>query len=67
MPLAPASSISVSLSGSAADDATLRGYWTALLVGGSLTVPLEVAPWGDAFGMLTDRFGTAWLVNISSQ
>jgi len=67
MPLAPASSISVSLSGSAADDATLRGYWTALLAGGSLTVPLEVAPWGDAFGMLTDRFGTAWMVNISAQ
>ncbi len=24
-----------------------------------------VAPWGDAFGMFTDKFGIHWLVNIS--
>jgi PhnB protein len=29
-------------------------------------MPLEKAPWGDFFGMCTDRFGVAWLVNISS-
>jgi PhnB protein len=28
-------------------------------------VPLEKAPWGDTFGMLTDKFGTDWLVNIT--
>lgn len=28
-------------------------------------MPLEVAPWGDAFGMCTDKFIVAWLVNIS--
>lgn len=27
--------------------------------------PLEAAPWGDEFGMLTDRFGIGWLVNIA--
>ena len=27
-------------------------------------MPLLPAPWGDKFGMLTDRFGTAWMVNI---
>ena len=27
-------------------------------------MPLEKAPWGDSFGMLTDKFGVDWLVNI---
>ena len=54
---------SVSLSGD--DDATLRGYWDKLADGGTITQPLEVAPWGDAFGTLVDRFGVSWLVNIS--
>jgi len=55
--------ISVSLSGD--DDATLRRYWERLLEGADIVEPLEVAPWGDAFGMLVDRFGIAWLVNIA--
>ena len=54
---------SVSLSGD--DDATLRGYWDKLADGGTIAQPLEVAPWGDAFGMLTDKYGISWLVNIS--
>jgi PhnB protein len=29
--------------------------------------PLEPAPWGDEFGMLVDRFGITWLVNIAAQ
>ena len=28
-------------------------------------MPLEKAPWGDQFGMLTDKFGVGWMVNIS--
>jgi PhnB protein len=54
---------SISLSGD--DEATLRGWWEGLAVEGSVTVPLEKAPWGDTFGMLVDRFGVSWLVNVS--
>jgi len=57
------SSISVSLSGD--DDAELRRCWDGLSDGGTVTMPLEVAPWGDAFGMLTDRYGITWFVNIA--
>ena len=32
-----------------------------------VTMPLEKAPWGDTFGMLTDKFGVSWLVNIAGQ
>ena len=54
---------SVSLSGD--DEATLRGYWDQLVDGGSVDVPIEKAPWGDTFGMLHDRFGVHWMVNIA--
>jgi PhnB protein len=48
------------------DEAELRGYWDKLVDGGTVGVPLEKAPWGDSFGMCTDRFGVAWMVNISA-
>ncbi|PVU81455.1 hypothetical protein DDP54_16390 (plasmid) [Cellulomonas sp. WB94] len=57
------SNYSVSLSGE--DDAELRGYWDKLTVGATIGEPLTTAPWGDAFGMFTDKFGVSWLVNIS--
>ncbi|WP_309709523.1 VOC family protein [Pseudolysinimonas sp.] len=57
---------SISLSGLADDDAQLRGYWQKLGDGATITEPLATAPWGASFGMLTDRFGVNWLVNISA-
>jgi PhnB protein len=57
--------VSVSLSGE--DEAELRGYWDKLSDGATIAQPLEAAPWGDSFGMLIDRFGIGWLVNISGQ
>jgi PhnB protein len=61
----PGTNISISLSGD--NEAELRSYWEKLLAGGTVTMPLEKAPWGDAFGMLTDKFGVQWLVNIAGQ
>jgi PhnB protein len=53
----------ISLSGD--EDDLLRGYWDRLADGGHVDVPLEVAPWGDAFGQLKDKYGINWLVNIA--
>ncbi|SHL32307.1 PhnB protein [Pseudonocardia thermophila] len=53
----------VSLSGD--DEDQLRRFWDGLSAGGSIVVPLEKAPWGDTFGMFTDRFGVSWMVNIA--
>ncbi|HEY8699359.1 MAG TPA: VOC family protein [Arthrobacter sp.] len=65
MDFTPGNTFSVSLSGD--DEAELRGYWDRLAGdGGTVTVPMERAPWGDIFGMCTDRFGVAWLVNVNS-
>jgi PhnB protein len=54
--------ISISLSGDDGDE--LRGYWAKLSDTGTVQVPLEKQMWGDEFGMCTDKFGIAWLVNI---
>ena len=66
MDYAPGTSVSISISGSKPDDAALRGYWERLSEGGTVTMPLETAMWGDVFGMLTDQFGTDWMVSIGS-
>jgi len=58
----PAGNISLSLSGT--DAASLQSYWDQLSAGASIAQPLARAPWGDSFGMLKDRFGISWLVNI---
>lgn len=57
--------VSVSLSGGPEDAEQLRGWFAGLSEGGQVRQPLEAAPWGDEFGMLTDRFGISWLVNIA--
>jgi PhnB protein len=65
MEYAVGTNYSVSLSGE--DDAELRGYWDKLSAGGTVTMPLNQAPWGDAFGMCADKFGVSWLVNIAGK
>ena len=64
MDLASGSNYSISLSGD--DEDELHGYWDKLSDGGTVTQPLEKAPWGDSFGMCVDKFGVNWLVNISA-
>ena len=64
MSYTPGDNYSVSLSGD--DEAELRRYWEVLSAEGTIGMPLERAPWGDFFGMCTDKFGVSWLVNISA-
>lgn len=59
----PGENISMSLSGD--NEEELRGYWNKLSEGATITLPLEKAPWGDTFGMLKDKFGINWMVNIA--
>ncbi len=54
---------SISLTGDNADE--LRGYFEKLGDGGVILMPMEKQVWGDEFGMVKDRFGVAWMVNIS--
>ena len=54
--------ISISLSGD--DDADLRSWFEKLSDGGQVTMPLEKQMWGDVFGMVIDKFGFTWMVDI---
>ncbi|MGJ7441735.1 VOC family protein [Aquipuribacter sp. MA13-6] len=56
---------SVSLSGGPEDAEQLHRCWDGLAEGAQVHEQLAVAPWGDEFGMLTDRFGVGWMVNIA--
>jgi PhnB protein len=60
----PGAGFSLSFSGD--DDVKLRALWAALADGGEITLPLEVAPWGDVFGQLNDKFGVGWMVSIAT-
>ena len=54
---------SVALSGDEED--VLSGYFEKLSDGAEIGQPLTKSPWGASFGMLRDKFGISWLVNIS--
>ena len=59
----PPSGFGISLSGDDGD--ALRGYWEKLSASGNTTLPMQKQTWGDEFGMVVDKFGITWLVNIS--
>jgi PhnB protein len=61
----PGNTVSISLSGD--DEALLKGYWEKLSQAATITVPFDKAPWGDMFGMLIDKFGIEWLVNVTTK
>ncbi len=61
----PGTNVSISLSGD--NESELKGLWDNLSEGGNITQPLVKAPWGDQFGMFTDKFGIQWMVNIAPQ
>ena len=57
----------VHMSVSGSDGRWLTEVFRKLSRGGKVDMPLEKQFWGDTFGMLTDKFGVHWMVNISSQ
>jgi PhnB protein len=47
------------------DSSRLTNAFNSLAAGGHVDMPLAKQFWGDTFGMLTDKFGMHWMVNIS--
>ena len=54
-----------SLSITVPDEAEAQRVFAALGEGGLVTMPLEKTFWAPKFGMLTDRFGVAWMVSAA--
>lgn len=42
----------------------IRTLWNALADGASIEQPLAAAEWSPLYGMLKDRFGVTWIVNV---
>lgn len=40
--------------------------WARLAAGATIIQPLAPAPWSPLYGMLKDRFGVTWVVNVSA-
>lgn len=40
--------------------------WVGLTAGATVIQPLAPAPWAPLYGMLKDRFGVTWVVNVSA-
>lgn len=53
-----------SLSISVATEAEADRYFAALSDGGQVQMLLTKTFWSPRFGMLTDRFGIAWMINV---
>jgi len=58
----PGTNFGMSLSGE--NEAELKNYFQKLSAGGMVTMPMAKAPWGDTFGMCTDKFGVNWMVDV---
>ncbi|MFI6317518.1 VOC family protein [Nonomuraea sp. NPDC050556] len=52
----------VSLRGETAEEITT--YWERLSDGATVAQPLGPAQWAPLYGMLTDRFGVTWVVDV---
>jgi PhnB protein len=46
--------------------AEAKRIFDALAEGGNVTMPLQKTFWAEAFGMLVDRFGTSWMINVNA-
>ncbi|MFP7761393.1 VOC family protein [Marisediminicola sp. LYQ85] len=53
-----------SLQGQTLDEVTT--YWHGLSAGAQIIEPLAASAWSPGFGMLTDRFGVTWVVDVQA-
>jgi PhnB protein len=56
--------VELSINGSSADEAKMKKIFDRLAEGGKVRMPLSKQFWGDTFGMLTDKYGVDWMMNI---
>ncbi|GAA3595932.1 VOC family protein [Kribbella ginsengisoli] len=54
----------LSVRGDTIDEVT--AYWKALSEGATVIENLAPARWAPAFGMLTDRFGITWIIDVAA-
>jgi PhnB protein len=45
----------------------IAALWEKLSDGATIIEPIAQSPWAPLFGMLTDRLGITWVVDVVSQ
>jgi PhnB protein len=55
----------IALRGTDASEIQLR--WDRLATGATILAPLAAAAFAPLYGMLTDRFGVTWIVDVSAE
>lgn len=45
----------------------VTGYWNARAEGATVIEPLAASAWSPGFGMLTDRFGVTWILDVQAE
>lgn len=45
----------------------VTGYWNKLAEGAAVIEPLAASAWSPGFGMLTDRFGVTWVLDVQAE
>jgi len=45
----------------------VAGCWAKLSDGATVVIPMGPAGWAPAYGMLRDRFGVVWVVDVASE
>ncbi|WP_434587418.1 VOC family protein [Streptomyces sp. A5-4] len=55
----------VSVSGDSAEE--IGALWEKLTKGSTIVQPLEPAQWAPLYGMLKDRFGVVWVLDVANQ
>jgi len=44
----------------------VEAYWNKLSAGAVIVEPLAASAWSPGFGMLTDRFGVTWILDVAA-
>lgn len=45
----------------------VQTYWARLSPGASIVEALAASAWSPGFGMLTDRFGVTWILDVAAE
>ncbi|WEK04969.1 MAG: VOC family protein [Candidatus Devosia phytovorans] len=53
----------VSVRGETADE--IQGYWDRLADGAAVIQPIGPSGWSPLYGMLKDRFGVTWVIDVA--
>lgn len=54
----------VSVRGESEDE--IKGFWNKLAEGAAVIQPLAPAAWAPLYGMLKDRFGVTWVLDVAT-